>query len=168
MALYKEHKVNPFGGFVFLLIQLPILWGLYLVFQNGFESGFAADLYPFLALDYAPAQTLLGLINLAKPNILVIGFAAVAQFFQAKLALPKAGAGGGGDMEKFQKMGRQMVFLSPVLTIVFFYNLPAALGLYWAVTSLFSVAQQFIVRRQFSHESIPGKNDASHRIERLK
>ncbi len=160
MALYRTHNVSPFGGMIFLIIQLPILWGLYQLFRNGFAAGFRVDLYSFLTLDSAPAQTLLGLINLAKPNILVIGFAALAQYAQAKLSLPPVQANVPPEAGKFQKMSRQMVFLAPLLTLVFFYNLPAALGFYWATTSLFSAVQQFVIKRKISYGNLPGKSEA--------
>ena len=47
-------------------------------------------------------------------------------------------------------MGRQMIYLGPILTIIFlyFFNLPSAVGLYWLTTSLFSVIQQIIINKR--------------------
>src|SRR5882672_9120926 len=49
LALYKEHKVNPFSGFFLILIQLPILIALYRVFLNGFSPNAFDALYSFIA-----------------------------------------------------------------------------------------------------------------------
>ena len=49
-----------------------------------------------------------------------------------------------------ERMGRQMIYLGPILTIIFlyFFNLPSAVGLYWLTTSLFSVIQQIIINKR--------------------
>ena len=46
-------------------------------------------------------------------------------------------------------MARQMTFIGPIITIFIFYSLPAAVGLYWLITSLFSILQQIIINKHF-------------------
>jgi len=46
-------------------------------------------------------------------------------------------------------MARQMSYIGPLVTIFIFYSLPSAVGLYWFVTSLFSIGQQFIINKHF-------------------
>ena len=46
-----------------------------------------------------------------------------------------------------EKMARQMAFIAPIITIVIFYSLPAAVALYWITSSVFSILQQAIVNK---------------------
>ena len=137
MGLYREHKVNPLSSFLLILVQLPILIALYQVFMKGLsvEAG-------FLEL------TFLGLIDLSKKSAIIVGLAAVAQYFQGKLSIISAKSG--KDLTPMERMGRQMIYLGPILTIIFlyFFNLPSAVGLYWLTTSLFSVIQQIIINKR--------------------
>ena len=133
MALYKTHKVNPFSGFLLLLIQLPILIALYQVF-----------LHPPLQLTH----TFLGLIDLTKSNIIIVGLAAIAQYFQGKLTLPKARSG--EEESATARIARQMVFMGPAITLIILWTLPAAVGLYWLVSSLFSLGQQVVINKKIS------------------
>jgi len=148
MDLHKEHGINPLSGFLLILIQLPILITLYQIVLRSLKPGTITGLYSFIAVPDKIYPTFLGLINLSQRSILIVCLAALAQYLQAKLSiasLPK-----GKDLSQAEKMQRQMVFLGPVLTITLFFNFPAAIGLYWCVTSLFSAAQQLIVNKQLS------------------
>jgi YidC/Oxa1 family membrane protein insertase len=63
LSLYREHKVNPFSGFLFLLIQLPILIILYQLFLRGLTAASFGDLYNFIATPKNFQTFFLGLIN---------------------------------------------------------------------------------------------------------
>ncbi|MEK7555036.1 MAG: YidC/Oxa1 family membrane protein insertase [Patescibacteria group bacterium] len=150
LALYREHKVNPFSGFLLLLVQLPILLALYRVFLNGFSPDSFSDLYSFISHPEAINASFIGLLDLTKPSIVVLGIAAVAQYFQAKSSIPKREEG--KEPTPADRIGRQMVFLGPILTIVFLFKLPAAIGIYWAATSIFSVVQQVFINRSITRD----------------
>lgn len=148
MDLYKQHGVNPFSSILLLIIQIPILLALYWVVGAALKPGALSGLYSFIPQPGAINTVFLGLINLAAPNIFLILLAAVAQYFQSRLAIyrnPMPGA----QISPAERMARQMSFIGPIVTIVIFYSLPAAVGLYWLITSLFSVFQQIIVNRHF-------------------
>lgn len=145
MALYKEHGINPFSSFLLLLIQLPILISLYWAVRSGLGSGVIAGLYSFVPAPNTINTIFLGFINLAVPSVALILLAAIAQYFQARLAIYKQPAG--HTLSPAEKIARQMSFIGPVMTIVIFYSLPAAVGLYWLVASLFSIVQQIFVNR---------------------
>ncbi len=149
LALYREHRVNPFSGFLLILIQLPILIALYNVFLNGFSPDAFTDLYTGFTAPETLNHISFGLIDLTERNILIVALAAGAQYLQAKLALQKRKPAG-GVASPAERMANQMVFIGPVLTVVILYNLPAAIGLYWLTTSLFSVMQQALVERSLN------------------
>jgi YidC/Oxa1 family membrane protein insertase len=160
MALYKEHQVNPFSGFLLLLVQLPILIALYQIFIRSLRPDFLVGLYPFVSAPALINSTLFGLINLGQRSILMVGLAALAQYFQAKLSLPKIPPGQAPTAA--EKMGRNMVFMGPILTLAIFYNLPAAISLYWFVASLFSVFQQAIINKQIAHGKVGNSNQKNN------
>ncbi|MEK9180484.1 MAG: YidC/Oxa1 family membrane protein insertase [Patescibacteria group bacterium] len=149
LHLYREHNVNPFSGFFILLVQLPILIALYRIFLNTLKPEFLDSLYPFVARPEVIHNTLFGLINLGESSILIVSLAALAQYFQGKLALWKKGE---KPQTTQEKMAHNMVFVGPIITVVIFFNFPAAVALYWAATSLFSVFQQIIINRQLKND----------------
>ncbi len=157
MALYKEHKVNPFSGFLFLLIQLPILFALYQIFFK-VSGGGLEGLYGFITKPEVLETSFLGLINLSKRSIVMVVLASVLQYFQGKISLPKLVPG--QTLSPAEKVSRQMVFIGPVLTAVIFLQLPAAVSLYWATTSIFSIVQQLFINRRHELGRIP-KNASS-------
>jgi len=145
MELYREHKVNPFSGFLVLLIQLPILIAIYRVFLNGFSPEVLDVVYSFISRPESLNTTLLGLLDLEKRSIIIVVLAAIFQYLQGRLMLPKMIPN--QELSQAEKIGRQMVYIGPVLTIVILVNLPSAIGLYWLVTSVYSVVQQFYINK---------------------
>ena len=137
MELYREHKVNPLSQFLIIIIQLPVLIALYWVFLKGIPANGELNHY------------FLGIIDLSSRSLIIVALAALAQYFQGKLALPKT-AKSGGELSPMEKMGRQMIFIGPVLTVMFLSYLPSAVGLYWLTTSIFSVAQQIVINKRLN------------------
>ena len=145
MELYKKHQVNPFSGFLMLLVQLPVLIAIYQVFLQEFSPAVMGRLYSFVTSPTEFNALFLGLLDLEKRSILMVGLAAIMQYLQGKLSLPAAEKD--REPSPAEKIGRQMVFIGPVLTIVILSNLPAAVGLYWLITSVFSVVQQIYINK---------------------
>jgi YidC/Oxa1 family membrane protein insertase len=146
MELYKEHGINPFAGILLLLIQLPILIAFYWAVRNGVGTGTLTGLYSFIPNPGHLNTIFLGIVDLAKPNIILILAAALGQFLQARLAIYRSPSNTSVPTQA-EKIARQMVFVGPLITILVFYNFPAALGLYWLVSSLFSAVQQYFVNK---------------------
>lgn len=136
MSLYQEHKLNPFSGFFLLLLQLPIVLALFQIFTKGLATG---------AFD---SNSFLGLIDLGAKSIVIAIIAAALQYFQGKLALAPARQKKGEQKENAAAaVGKAMVIVGPGITLIILINLPAALGLYWVVTTAFSVVQQVYINR---------------------
>ena len=151
MALYKEKKFNPFSGIFLLFIQIPILWALFYVFKGGITIN-PEYIYSFISLPQVINPHFLG-IDLSKPNIILAVITAVAQFFQAKTGTPKTPKSDTKDTaSKVSEMvTKQMVFFIPLITFFVLYSLPAALGLYWLITTVFTIFQQ---RKIFNKKEI--------------
>lgn len=143
LDLYKKEKINPFSGLFLALIQLPILIALYKVFWVGLDPKELSILYGFIGNPGHINPLFFNIIDLSKPNIVFAVFSGVVQYFQTKMLLPKNSSGKNGDMS--QAIQKQMNYIFPVFTIIILMNLPSALGLYWTISGLFSIIQQYLI-----------------------
>lgn len=140
MSLYKEHKVNPFSGFFLLLLQLPVFFALFRIFSNEVSNGSFGS------------HTLLGLVNLGEVSIVIAVLAGAAQYFQGKLALATQKNVAKDSKNPMASAGKMMIYVSPIITFVILFRLPGALGLYWLISTLFSVAQQVYINKKIQKE----------------
>jgi len=142
MELYKEHKVNPLGGCLPLLLQMPIFFALYQalirsVALRGAHFLWIKDLSsPDKAFVFKNSIPFLG----NQVNILPI-LMAIGMFVQQKISMAKAT----GEAAQQQKM---MSIIMPIMFGVIFYQMPSGLVLYWFVNSLLMLCYQFRVNRQ--------------------
>lgn len=157
MKLYKEAGINPLGGCLPLLIQLPILWGLYQALYvlanpsagmlNGAPFYWIPDLsFPsltvgtkwistsFQARDWG---TLFAYFSLPV-------FMLITQLLLQKMSQPRKDPKGGKADAQTQMMG-QMMYLMPVMFFWITLGLPSGLTLYWSVSNLLSIVQQYFV-----------------------
>jgi len=150
MALYKENKANPLSGCLPLIVQLIVLIAIYRVIINISSAGFAVqltDLYTFVS-DPGPINHLfLRFVDLSKPNYVLALLSATAQYFQTKMLLQsnKGVASVSSDPDKpdfAEIMNKQMLYLGPGITFFVGVTFPAALALYWLVSTLFMIVQQ--------------------------
>lgn len=135
LALYSEHKVNPMGGCLPMLIQIPIFIALYSAFSDSYElwkspfiPGWIPDLSEpdvvFLIPESWPVLS--GFALHALPLLMTI-----TQFFQTKMTMVS-----GDDNQK-----RIMQFM-PLIMLFFFWSMPAGVVLYWTIQNILSVGQQ--------------------------
>jgi YidC/Oxa1 family membrane protein insertase len=153
MKVYKEHKVNPFSGFLLLLVQLPILIALYQVFLRGFSKNILSQLYSFVPAPALIHTMFLGVIDLNMRNVWIVVLAGIFQYLQTKLMMTAAKTKVGepdktADMAA--KMQKNLMVMGPLLTVLILYSLPAAVGIYWLTTSVFSVIQQVVINKKIA------------------
>jgi YidC/Oxa1 family membrane protein insertase len=143
LALYRDHQVNPFASILILLAQIPILIALYQVFLGvvAETDGVSRLLWNFMPDPGTLTPQFLGVLDLAAVSIPLAFIAAVAQFFQTKLITPALPPKDHSTHAFQAMMFRQMLYIGPVLTLVILSTLPAVVGLYWTVTSLWSIAE---------------------------
>ena len=126
MELYKKENVSPFGGCFPMLLQLPVFIALYSTLDSSVELRHVSFLW---------AQDL-SRPDLVGPTIFGIGlhpFILIStglMVLQQKLAPPMA-----------DPMQHKMMMLMPVIMLVFFYNFPSGLALYWTVNNILSILQ---------------------------
>jgi YidC/Oxa1 family membrane protein insertase len=149
MKLYKEHKVNPLGSCLPILVQLPIFLALYWVFREALTTNTFDLLYSFVPNPGSINPVSLGFLNLAGPNIVLAILAGAAQFWQAKSmsrkkAPTKAGEGA-KDENMMAMMNKQMLYFMPVITVFIGFQLPGGVMLYWFLSTLITALQQHIL-----------------------
>ncbi len=146
LELYRREKINPFSGLFLAVVQFPILIALYRVFWNGLKPKELDNLYYFVVNPVHINAIFFNLIDLSKSNWIFAVSAGVLQFFQTKMLMPTmTGKSKNNDMATM--MQKQMVYFFPIITIVILLKLPSALGLYWIVSGIFSIVQQYFIVR---------------------
>ena len=146
MNLYKEKKVNPASGCLPLVVQIIFIIALYRALVAGINFSECKDLYTFVACPARIGTSFLGILDLAKPSIVLAVLTAAAQFVQTKMmmgTMKTAPSSGKGDFA--QAMNKQMLYLGPLLTLFIGAKFPAGLPLYWLVMTLFMIGQQYLV-----------------------
>ena len=151
MELYKNHGINPFSGFMLLLIQLPIILSLYYVFRDSLDMHL--DLvYSFVTFPQITSSMFLGWLDITGKSLAMAVLVGVTQFIQMQLALP-ALPKKTGNKESFgddlsRSMQLQMKYFLPVMIIFIARSLPIAISLYWITSNIFSIGHELIVKKK--------------------
>ncbi|MDD5623259.1 MAG: YidC/Oxa1 family membrane protein insertase [Candidatus Peribacteraceae bacterium] len=159
MKAWKEHGVNPFQSCLPMLVQFPVLIGLFYVIRDGSVLALSQHLiYSFYQhLDWTFNTSFLGL-DLLKPSYYIFPpLLVLLQFLQMKLSFSiiarkkKAEQGNKmvNEMEKTQQVQQRMMLYGLPLMIGFFaFQFPTAVSLYWGISTLFAIGQQWVVNRK--------------------
>lgn len=145
MGLYKEHGVNPFGGCVPMLLQMPLLIALFIVFRSTIQLRGEAFI-PGWITDLSQADTIFTL-PFSLPmygnefNILPI-LMALTMIFQSKMTMqdPKQKA---------------MVYMMPVFMLLIFNRFPSGLNLYYTMFNLLTIIQQKFINKSIDPAKVP-------------
>lgn len=160
-ALYKEYGLNPVAGSCLpLLIQMPVLFGLFYAFSAVLRSAHTAQdinklLYPFVPriTNFSPHTLDLSWFAFINPSwhfslgapdpthILPV-LAAVATYIQLRMSQPTSTATATDATTQQMKI---MQLISPVMVLIFGWTYAAGLALYWTVSSCFGMVQQYFV-----------------------
>ncbi len=155
MEYYKEKGINPFASFFILIIQLPIIIGLYRVFlKSGLPQINTAMLYPFVTVPTSVNMVFFHFVNIAQKSIALAIIAGITTYFQISIAsgsAQPAGEGMKGDISK--AMALQMKYFFPILVVFISYSISAAVALYWITSNLFQIAQEMYIKKKY-HKSI--------------
>lgn len=164
MLLYKKHGIHPASSCLPLLIQFPILIGLFYVIQNGLSPDQAGLIYSFLPEFslHDINSNLLGIDLLERNYYILPPLVGLLQFGQIQLMQQKAGPKSNSDMAQAQRM---MAYFMPLLIVFFATQLPAAVSLYWGTSTFYGILQQFVLKtKQSSPESTQSSEDVSVRV----
>jgi YidC/Oxa1 family membrane protein insertase len=171
MALYKERGVNPAAGCLPLVLQFILLIPMYSVIRDGLTNYdptamltvFGHQVVPLVCPN--PANIVNGVVDVTKPCIDTIVFgidwsqpntlfplpvigglsllavvSGLLQLVQSRMVMPPA-----AENDTQSNVQRQTMVLFPLISIAYGGFLPAGLFLYWIVTTIFSIVQQYLI-----------------------
>ncbi len=165
MKLYKVHGINPAAGCLPVLIQMPIIFGLYTVLNEIAKTSSSSVVSFINNIVYNPALNLskpwdtnffgLGLGQAPSSVLSNVGFliflvpvvTAALQFVQSKMMLPQ----NSGEIKKTEKKSEdfatafqaQSTYIFPVMIGFFSFSSPLGLSLYWNTFTIFGIIQQY-------------------------
>ncbi len=174
MELYKERGVNPASGCLPMLLQLPLLLIIYQVISQGLTNPDPTAMLTVFGVQVVDVQCVNGLgtpaydpyvpcidttvawlgnMDVSKPQVLfelpligglsILAFiAAILQLVQSRMTMPPADP---AFQDQNSKMQRQLVLFLPLISILYGGFLPAGLFIYWIVTTIFGIAQQYLI-----------------------
>jgi len=149
-ALYKKYGINPFAGILTMFIQLPIIICLYWVFRTAHLPTIdPALLYSFVHVPAAVSTMFLGVIAIGGHSIVLALVTAVAQFLQARYAMPTPPPSkddASMQAEFGRAMSMQAKFVLPIV-IGFVGYTSGAIALYFITTSVATLLQELLMRR---------------------
>jgi YidC/Oxa1 family membrane protein insertase len=127
MELYKSEKINPLGGCLPILVQMPVFIALYYVLQSAVEIRGA----PWVGWISDLAQH--------DPYAILPVLYAISMFITTKLNPAPA-----------DPMQAKMMLFMPLAFSVMFFFFPSGLVLYWVVNNVLSIAQQYVITKKFA------------------
>lgn len=128
MELYKKEKINPMGGCLPILVQMPVFIALYWMLMESVE------------LRHAPFMLWINDLSVMDPYFVLPLMMGASMFFMQKLNPPPP-----------DPMQAKIMQWLPVIFTFFFLWFPAGLVLYWVVNNLLSMAQQYVITRQIEN-----------------
>lgn len=157
MDFYKRYKINPFGSFITIFIQIPIIYSLYHIFlHSGLPIVDVNMLYPFIHIPEQISMNFLGLVDVSKNNIMLAFLAGITSFFQMKITSPatekKPGVELKDDLARI--MSLQMKYFMPILIFFISWKISGVVALYWAVSNILGIAQDLWIKKNLKPLSV--------------
>ena len=143
MQLYKDHKVNPMGGCLPILLQIPVFTALYFALNGAIELRQASFLW---AVDLSRPDTIgvIPGIELAiNPLVLLMTITMVIQQYLTPSAA--------------DPVQQKMMMILPLVMLVMLYSLPSGLTLYWTVSQIISISQLLVNKKLDKNEPLVKK-----------
>lgn len=122
MKLYKEHGINPLGGCLPILLQMPIFFAMYPVLRSSIHLRRAVFIGGFIN-------------DLSQPNIVLPILMGITQFIS-------------GKMMATDKQNKALAYLMPIFMTYIFFQLPSGLVLYWLTFNVLQIGQQVWQKRK--------------------
>ncbi len=156
MAAYKDAGMNPFASILVVFLQLPFLIALYFAVSKG--GGVALPginfdlLYSFIPHPSVVSMDFIGMFNISHKSVVLAGLAGITQFIATWFAMPAIAKKEPGAVDSFKddfarNMQLQMKFVMPVMITFIAYTFSAAIALYFVVSNLVTITQEFFIRK---------------------
>jgi len=161
MELYQKYQINPFGGCLPLLIQMPLFFALFAALRSIAENPAIASIpasFLWIKNIWLPDSPLINMVG-EKIAPFSAGFnglyllailAGVTSYYQISLSQPKNAAN-----DQMKSFG----IIMPLMSVWFCIQYTASFAIYWVTSNVFQIVQQFIMRKYLAPESKEGENE---------
>ncbi len=155
--VYRKNKINPFSSIVVLFIQIPVIFALYFAIWKGLPVIKTDILYSFISNPSQISMNFLGLIDVSQSKVFILALiAGITQFYQAKLAMPalikKETSSDSKEIsfkdEMMKGMHVQVRYVLPVITFFIAYGLISVVAIYWTISNIFAIGQEYYIRKR--------------------
>jgi len=153
MALYKEHDLKPFSSMLLMILQIPIIFGLFFVTKDAALYGIDPNLlYSFIPFPEVVTTLFLGAFSVAGSSLTLAVLAGISQYAYAHYAVPVPKKKAAKDASMQDEFGRamalQMRYLFPFI-IMFVGFASGAVALYLIASNMFMFIQQLFIRKKY-------------------
>jgi YidC/Oxa1 family membrane protein insertase len=156
LALYRESGINPFASIFLVFLQIPILIALYFSVYSG--GGIALPsinsdiLYSFARIPELVSMNFLGMIDITGKSLVLAALAGITQYYQVKLSMPALAPRDPEAAPNFKddfarNMQLQIRYVMPVIIFFVAYVISAAIALYFLVSNIVAIAQEFYIKK---------------------
>ncbi len=162
MAAYKEAGVNPLTSILLLFIQIPILIALFFAVSNG--GGIKLPdvnitlLYSFITHPGMLTMQFFGAFDITQKSIVLAFLAGITQYIQGHISLPplkeKTSTEPNLKDDLARSMQLQMKYMMPIVIAIAAFTTSAAIALYFVVSNLMAIAQEYVVRRRIPNRHV--------------
>jgi len=161
--LYKKYGTNPFSGCLVVILQLPVIFALYYVFYNGIAVK-PDFIYSFIQIPQSLHTNFLGLLEMGSKSIFLGLLAGITQFIQGYLSSPVKAktlevVTDKEEPKTFQdqlssSMQMNVKYILPIFIAFIAWKISAAVALYWVVSNIFTIVQEWYIRRKLTRNLI--------------
>lgn len=167
LELYKKYGTNPFSGCLVVLLQMPVIFALYYVFYEGLKID-ESLIYSFIQIPTTLSTNFLGIFELGEKSLFLGVLTGLSQFIQGYLAssvknkqieIIKDNDSVKDKKADFQEqlsdsMQMNVKYILPVFIGFIAWKISAAVALYWTVSNIFTILQEWYIRRKLSKNVI--------------
>jgi len=177
MLLYKQNGINPAAGCLPVIVQLPVIWGLYTVLQEVVKLTSLAQVNKLVYVDslrlsqmWDPhffsiplGQTPAHLVSTVGFGILILPIlTGASQFIQSKMMIPAkkpvaTTVKKDSTADFATAFQTQSLYIFPLMIGFFSYNFPVGLSFYWITFTVFGIIQQYLMQKNAAIPVIPLK-----------
>lgn len=157
MEVFKEAKVNPFSSILLLVIQIPIVIALYFAVSKGGGVPLPAInvdlLYSFIPTPTTVNMIFFGFMDITAKSLPLALLAGITQYIHTNISLPPTKPREPNAEPNFKddfarSMQMQMRYVMPVLIFFVAYTISAAIALYFTISNLMAIGQEYVVRHK--------------------
>jgi len=167
MELYKKYGTNPFSGCLVVLLQMPVIFALYYVFYKGLTID-ESLIYSFIQVPTNLSTNFLGIFELSEKSLFFGILTGLSQFVQGYLASPSKPKqievikdkelikDNKSDFQDqlSESMQMNVRYILPIFIGFIAWKISAAVALYWTVSNIFTIVQEWYIRRKLSKNII--------------